>query len=1154
MYFKVKNLPTFTPSKSSSMKQILTILLLLTTLTLFAQKKKAQKPTAPAKTETAKKWDVNNPPGAGWNWKDVNFTTDEGTWLNLDVSPDGKTIAFDMLGDIYTMPISGGKATPLRTGIAWEVQPRFSPDGKKILFTSDAGGGDNCWLMDADGKNAKQITTEDFRLLNNGVWIDNQYFVARKHFTSGRSLGAGEMWMYHITGGEGLQLTERKNDQQDVNEPSVSPDGRYVYFSEDMYPGGYFQYNKDPNNQIFAIRRYDRQEGKIEDIVTGPGGACRPQVSNDGTKLAFIRRVRTKTVLYVADLKTGQEYPLFDQLSKDQQEAWTIFGSYPGFDWMPADNEIVIYGLGKIWRVPVGLGMEKPAKAVEIPFSVDVKMKVAETVRPKQKAFEEGMEVKAIRNAGTSPDGNWLVFNALGFLWKQNLSTKEINRLTSKITKFPPQMKIVDSRPTFMTKEPPYDSTTFEFEASFSPQNQLITTFVSWNDEAMGAVWILDETNPRDVKISRLTKSPGIYRTPSFSPDGKWIVFVKEGGNEHQGFAHCKEPGIYLMPADGSAEPRLVTPEGEYPQFSADGKRIFYQKGGYLFGSLVKSVESVDLNGEDKQPHFDGKYAHRYVISPDNQWVAWSELYKVYVAPFPKTGKKVGLTSGTKAVPVAQVARDAGINIHWSADSKTLHWTLGNEYFSDDLTERFKFLEGSRDSLPPMDTAGIKIKLTLPADKPTGTIAFTNARIITMEGDQVIEKGTVVVEGNVIKSVSPDFVVPRGAKEIDCTGKTIMPGIVDAHAHSGNFRYGLSPQKQWEYYANLAYGVTTMHDPSAVTEMVFANSELIKSGMMVGPRLFSTGTILYGADGDFKAVINSLEDAKSALRRTKAFGAFSVKSYNQPRREQRQQVIAAARELGIQVVPEGGSFFYHNLSQVVDGHTTVEHNIPVAPLYKDVTTLWAATKTHNTPTLIVNYGSVNGEYYWYQNTNVWEKERLLAFTPRAIVDSRSRHRTMIPDEEYQNGHILTSQSLKKLSDAGVKINLGAHGQIQGIGAHWELWMLQQGGMTNLEALRCATINGATSLGMDEQLGSIKAGKLADLIVLDKNPLEDIRNSEFVKYTMVNGRLYDSATLNEIGNYDKKRTKFYFEMPGSGNNFPYFRETGSFMRPTCCQMD
>ena len=325
---------------------------------------------------------------------------------------------------------------------------------------------------------------------------------------------------------------------------------------------------------------------------------------------------------------------------------------------------------------------------------------------------------------------------------------------------------------------------------------------------------------------------------------------------------------------------------------------------------------------------------------------------------------------------------------------------------------------------------------------------------------------------------------------------------------------------------------------------------MVKAGTLIGPRIFSTGTILYGADGDFKAEINSLEDAKSALRRTKAFGAFSVKSYNQPRREQRQQVIEAARQLGIRVVPEGGSFFYHNLSMVADGHTSIEHNIPVAPLYNDVVQFWSKTKTSNTPTLIVNYGAVTGEYYWYQNTEVWKKERLLKYTPRAIIDSRSRHRTMVPQEEYENGHILTSKSLKKLSDAGVNINLGAHGQLQGLGAHWELWMLQQGGMSNYQALKCATVHGAELLGMSAQIGTLKAGKLADLIILDGNPMEDIRKTENVVYTMINGRLFDTATMNEIGNADKKRTKFYWELDGSGNSYPFHVETNSFMGMRC----
>lgn len=319
---------------------------------------------------------------------------------------------------------------------------------------------------------------------------------------------------------------------------------------------------------------------------------------------------------------------------------------------------------------------------------------------------------------------------------------------------------------------------------------------------------------------------------------------------------------------------------------------------------------------------------------------------------------------------------------------------------------------------------------------------------------------------------------------------------------------------------------------------------------MVGPRLFSTGTILYGADGDFKAVVNSYEDAYSAIKRTKAYGAFSVKSYNQPRRNQRQQVLKAARELEIMVVPEGGSFFYHNMTQVVDGHTGIEHNIPVAPLYDDVINLWKATDVHNTPTLVVNYGSVNGEYYWYQNTNVWDKERLLKFTPRPVVDSRARHRTMIPDEEYQNGHILTSKSLNKLQSAGVNVNLGAHGQLQGLGAHWELWMLQQGGMSNHQALKCATINGAKYLGMEHQIGSLKKGKLADLLIMEQNPLENILNTESLSQTMLNGRLYDCDTMNEIGNDSQERSQFYFEMEGGNNAYPFYMQTESCMKASC----
>jgi hypothetical protein len=336
--------------------------------------------------------------------------------------------------------------------------------------------------------------------------------------------------------------------------------------------------------------------------------------------------------------------------------------------------------------------------------------------------------------------------------------------------------------------------------------------------------------------------------------------------------------------------------------------------------------------------------------------------------------------------------------------------------------------------------------------------------------------------------------------------------------------------------------------------MVFSQSEAVKTGNMVGPRIFSTGWILYGAEGDFKAVINNYDDARSNVYRTQQNGAFSVKSYNQPRREQRQQVITAARNLKMEVVPEGGSTFSHNMSEILDGHTTIEHNIPVAPVYDDVIKLWAASETGYTPTLIVTYGAMNGECYWYDKTNVWENKRLMNFYPRGEVDSRSRYRVKSPDEEYENGFMLVSRSCKKLADAGVKVNLGAHGQLQGLGAHWELWMLTQGGMTNAQAIRCATMNGAWSLGLDKELGSIETGKLADLIVLDQNPMEDIHNSQYVHYTMVNGRIYDSETMNEVGNVDNKRGKFWWEANKYSPTFNWHESTHSFMEDACGELD
>ncbi|AOM80385.1 amidohydrolase family protein [Pedobacter steynii] len=1057
-----------------------------------------------------KKWDIEKYKGPT---KNFSIDTDEGTWMNLDVSADGKDIVFDLLGDIYIMPVTGGSAVLLSGGIPWDIQPRFSPNGKYISYTSDKNGADNIWIMNRDGSNKRQVTKETFRLLNNATWAPNsEYLVARKHFTGSRSLGAGEMWMYSIYGGEGVQLTKRKNDQQDAGEPNISPNGRYLYFSEDMAPGPNFEYSKDPNGLIYAIRQLDMTTGKFSNLIAPQGGAARPQISPDGKMMAYVKRVRLKSVLYIQNLRTGEEWPVYEDLSHDQQETWAIFGVYPNYAWTPDAKNLIFYAKGKIKKIDLAT-----LSTSDIPFRVTSNHTVQEALHFPQSVFNAEFDVKMIRQLCTSADGKMVVFNAAGFLYKKELPNGTPERVTNGID--------------------------FEFEPKISNDGKYVI-YTTWNDELKGAI---KRTDLKSGKTITLTDEKGFYYSPSYSNKGDKIIFRKGIGNDVLGYAYGRGTGIFIMPANGGTK-TLVSDNGIKPQFNADDTRIYFQgnEGG------KKAFKSVDLNGANERTHYTSTYVTQFTPSPDGKWMAFTELFNVYITPMVTVGSPLELSSTNKSIPLTRVSADGGTYIHWSNDSQKLFWTLGDQYFSREIKSAFNFTDSGNQAVQKPDTTGISIGLKLKSDMPAGLLALKGARIVTMKGDEVIEEGTILIENNKIIAIgkASELSVPDQARVIDVTGKTIMPGIVDVHAHLRTSPDGISPQQDWSYMANLAFGVTTSHDPSSNTEMVFSQSEMLKAGRMVGPRLYSTGSILYGADGDFKVTINSLEDALSHLKRLKAVGAFSVKSYNQPRRDQRQQILEAARQLKMEVVPEGGSTFFTNMNMVADGHTGIEHSIPVAPVYKDVTSFWNNTNVAYTPTLIVSYGSQWGENYWYDRTNVWENERLMAFTPRSIIDSRARRRTTSEYGDY--GHIEVAKATRQIADGGTKVNLGAHGQIQGLGAHWELWMLVQGGMTPLQAIRSATLNGAAYLGMDKEIGSLETGKLADLIVMDANPLNDIRNSEKIKYVVINGRIYDSLSMNEIGSREKLRGKLWFEMgKGMIYSFPTgIAETWTYTIPNC----
>ncbi|PHS20652.1 MAG: amidohydrolase [Kangiella sp.] len=1040
---------------------------------------KSEKPT----------WDVNNPPGEAYL---ANIDVTQGTWMNVTLSPDGKTIAFDLLGDIYTLPIKGGEAKAITHSIAWEMQPQFSPDGKQLVFTSDQDGADNIWTMDIDGTNQHQVTKEKFRLLNSPTWSpDGDYIAAHKHFTSQRSIGSGEIWLYHKVGGAGLQLNEKPNKQKDLGEPSFSPDGKKVYFSRDSTPGAIFEYSKDSNNVIYEIFSIDRNDGQIKKEVSGMGGSVRPTPSPDGKYLAFVRRIRNQSSLFIKDLVSGKETPLYKKLDRDMQETWAIHGVYPTIAWTPDSKNIVLWAGGKLHSVSRVTGV-----ASDIPFHVKTTKSMRKAVRFEQNPGPDSFDTKMLRWVQVRPDGKQVVFQALGQLYTKNLPKGKAKRLTRRDNEL-------------------------AFYPSYSKDGKWIT-YVSWSDDEQGAV---RKVRSKGGSNRKLTKQSGKYISPRFSNGGKNVVYQKVTAGRLLSSDFDLNPGIYKVSSSGGVS-TLITETGNTPFFAKDDNRIFVTR----FSDKKTHLVSVNLKGHDAKTHASSEWALEFALSPNEKFLTFKERYHLFVTPFTSASKSIELSPKATNIPLLKISNLGGNNISWSKTSKTVNWSLGDKLHQLKLPKIADWKskndsESGSESLEPTTTS---LSFEVKSDIPTGSILLTGAQIITMKGDEVFADGEILITDNRIKAIgkSGTLTAPNNAKTIQLKGKTIMPGIVDVHWHGSQGSSQITPQQNWMNLASLAFGVTTIHDPSNDTGEIFASAEMARKGLTVAPRIFSTGRILYGATTYITAEVDGLEDATKHLKRLKSQGAFSVKSYNQPRRDQRQQILEAARQTNMMVVPEGGSLFQHNLTMIIDGHTGVEHSIPMAAIYEDVKQLWKQSETGYTPTLVVGYGGIWGENYWYQHDEVWKHPLLSKYVPQKVLYPRSIRRTIAPEEDYN--HFNNARVAMELQTEGVSVQLGAHGQREGLGAHWEMWMFAQGGMTSLQVIRAATIDGARYIGMDKHIGSLEIGKLADLVILDSDPLKDIYSSDQVHGVMVNGRLYHSDTMNEIGNHPKKREKMFFE--------------------------
>ena len=734
---------------------------------------------------------------------------------------------------------------------------------------------------------------------------------------------------------------------------------------------------------------------------------------------------------------------------------------------------------------------------------------VIDATHPQIEVSPDRFHTTMPRWASVSPDGKSVVFETLGKLWVKPMAGGGAPR------------RLVTG-----------DEAEFELFPSWSRDGQTVV-FVGWTDAGLGRVRTVSAAGGAAKDV---TADPGHYASPRFSPDGKTIVFERRRAGGLTSSRWSQDPGVYRIAAGGGPSVRVVR-GAQSPQFGADNDRLFMlaEDKGKL------QLVSTDLNGQARHIHATGEMVNDFQVSPDGLNVAFRQNYQAFVMPLMPGTQDVSADEKGGPLPVTRVSSDGGDFINWSNGGKQVHWSLGPTLFTADAAALYASgpqAEGASaaDARFKPPTSGLSLSMEVAADKPTATLALTGARILTMatRDGGVIDDGVIVIKGDRITAIGPraGVAIPADAKVVDLAGKTIMPGLVDAHAHGQQGEGDLIPQQNWSSMVNLAMGTTTIHDPSSRAAEIFVASEYQRTGKILAPRTFSTGEIIYGAkEPDVYAEINSLDDALAHVRRLKAEGAHSVKNYNQPRREQRQMVVAAAQKEGMEVVPEGGSLFNMDITLVQDGDSTLEHNIPVERMYEDVVSFWSQTKTNYTPTLVVTYGGPAGDPYWRAHTDVWKHPLLSRHAPPALLAARNVRREIAPEEDYVDA--ASAREAKKLMDKGVQVSIGAHGQQAGLGPHWEMWSFVRGGWSNIDALRAGTIMPATSLGYLKDVGSLEVGKLADLLVLDADPSKDIRNTDKLHRVMLGGRMYDPVTMNEVVTGKRVRQPYFWEGQGGG---------------------
>jgi len=1012
----------------------------------------------------------------------ISISTNESSYLDVDISPDGSTILFTCLGELFSLPAKGGVATQLTQGLAINRCPLWSPDGKLIAYESDRTGFIGLHIINLSGSFHKVLHEGSYTGFSKIMW-----------FPDSKNIASDDQ-IYNLTGSSSY-IENIKSIS------GFSLDGRFFYFQENI---------SVDSSAIVKYDRFNRKKKRI--LILNNQDYHNVRISPNGNWLIYVKYgtidinwgVFTPCdSLMVIDMKTGKE-KLLANLNIKFTTAYLDKQQYS----FSIDSRSIYIGYGgKIHHIDIQTG-----KNEIVPFTADIKVDMGTLNYHSFPLSLDSFNVKHIRFASKSPDGKHLLFSALNKIYIQDLP---------------------NGKPRILVNQP-----NNQFQPCYSPDGKWIC-YVSWNDTEGGKVWRISSHGGAPEE---LTTVPGLYLRPSWSPDGTRIVVVR-CKNELTGRFYGNNGRVEMISVANRTVKTIAdnVPFFNRPVFCDSGEEVLFtpkinnssKPRAIVIAKNIEDNTETELaltNNDDLGSPF-----RTTLMSPDGNYAVFVYNEDLYLAPMANIGGKQTIFNNVSFIRLIRFARGA-IDPVWEQGGKVLSWLHVNKYCSIDPAKIIEVAEQlspnkTLDGLPQTKVIDVDIPadhtliINLKVSRHTGNgmIALKNARIITMRGDKVIESGTTVIKNGRFINIgeSSKIAIPNGTEIIDLKGGTIIPGLIDVHGHMDDaFPPEVFLQQSWQRLLAFSYGITTRRNPSSTIDE-FGYNELTETGEVVGPRSFSVGLAV--RSDTYK--LNSSHEARVIVGTHIKYGATYIKQYGLNTRLQKQLLLQACKEASVNMTNEGEKEPLYFIGQLKDGSTGVEHNSGWGDVYEDVIKLVAKAGTYLCPTLQVCYGKEEGKHYFRKLYGQTLLNKSSCFLPDTNDANPYSYRKFIIKDmnatSLDSGFLIQSTIDARIKHASGKIVMGSHGEDQGIGVHWEIWALQMGGLTNMEALQTATITAAEALGMQKDLGSIEVGKIADLIILDKNPLEDIHNTNTIKYVMKAGVLYNSETLDEIWPENKK---------------------------------